>query len=243
MYVGIPNPNIVMPLEKMSITNLRTKKKIYVLYNPESYQQSRQVSYAANGGFATNMPVAQFTGGASEQLSFQLFFDSMSAGAEVGGSAIDKALFTANSLLPSAGKQIDVREYTEKIYTLMLIDPSLHVPPKLKLEWNSLQFTGFLIACTQRFTRFNESGMPVRATLDCTFQEYVEASKIASLKPNESPDTTKYRVVHQGDSLGALAAKEYGQAGNWRQIAQANGIDNPRKLRSGDMLALPSQDG
>ena len=52
MYVGIPNPNIVMPLEKMSITNLRTKKKIYVLYNPESYQQSRQVSYAANGGFA-----------------------------------------------------------------------------------------------------------------------------------------------------------------------------------------------
>ena len=55
----------------------------------------------------------------------------------------------------------------------MLIESSTHVPPLLKLEWSSLQFAGHLVACTQNFTMFNEKGMPVRATLDCTFKQYI----------------------------------------------------------------------
>lgn len=242
MFVGMPNPNLLIPLEKMSIQNLHKKTTIYVLYNPESYEQTRSISLANQSSMSSNMPIVQFVSGGAEQLHFTLFFDSLSAGAEIGGTKSDRAKFAVNSLLPSAQKQIDVRTYTERIYKLMRIDPSLHAPPRLKLEWASLQFTGYLVNCTQKFVKFNEQGTPVRATLDCTFQEYVEPGKIASLTPNESPDTTKYRTVTQGDALWSLAAREYGQPAQWREIANANGLTNPRKLRTGDMLVLPGLD-
>ena len=86
---------------------------------------------------------------------------------------------------------VDVRDYTSKIYDLMIIDSSTHVPPLLKIEWSSLQFEGHLVNCSQKFTMFNQLGTPVRATLDVTFKQYMKPSKIAKMKPNESPDTEK----------------------------------------------------
>ena len=168
MYVGIPNPNILVPLEKMTIQPAG-KTAFQVLYNPESYRQSRAVQYAQAMGIGTNVPISQFSGGSLEILQFRLFFDSMSAGSEVGGTLLDKAAFTGNSLLPSMAKQIDVRTYTQKVYGLMEIVPAKHAPPLLTLKWSSLQFTGHLVSCQQTFVRFNERGMPLRAWLDCVF--------------------------------------------------------------------------
>lgn len=242
MYIGIPNPNILIPLEKMTIQP-QGKSAFQVLYNPESYTQSRQVRYAQSSGISTNTPVSQFAGGSLEILQFRLFFDSMSSGSEVGGGLLDKAKFAANSMLPSLTKLIDVRTYTKKVYSLMEIDPDKHVPPLLKLKWSSLQFTGHLISCRQTFVRFGEQGIPLRAWLDCVFQEFIAPQKATLPRPLESPDTTKYRTVHQGDALWSLSAKEYGQPEQWRSIADANGLANPRVLRSGDRLVLPAIKG
>ncbi len=239
MYIGIPNPNILIPLEKMTIQP-EGKASFQVLYNPESYSQSRQVRYAQARGISTNTPVSQFAGGSLETLSFRLFFDSMSAGSEVGGGLVDRLKFAGNSMLPSLAKIVDVRTYTKKVYSLMEIDPNKHVPPLLKLKWSSLQFTGHLISCKQTFVRFGERGIPLRAWLDCEFQEFIAPQKATLPRPLESPDTTKYRTVHQGDALWSLSAKEYGQPEQWRAIADANGLANPRVLRSGDRLVLPA---
>jgi len=241
MFVGIPNPNVLMPLEKMTIYNLENGDSFEVLYNPQSYQQSRKVEYSRLPVMGTDVPMAQFNHGSGETLKVQLFFDSLSASGEIGGSAGDRLKFTANSLLPSAGNQIDIRKYTEKIYglTLIVAKDHIHAPPKLRLEWGSLSFEGYLVSCTQNFTRFDERGMPVRAMLDCEFEQHVDPARHSSKNPLESPDTTKYRPVHQGDTLWSLAAKEYGEARQWRAIAEANGLANPRSLRTGDMLTLP----
>ena len=146
----------------------------------------------------------------------------------------------ANSLLPSLTKLIDVRTYTNKVYKLMEIDPDKHVPPLVKLKWSTLQFKGFLVSCSIQFVRFSEQGTPLRAWMDCTFQEYISPDKAHKPRPLESPDTTKYRTVHAGDSLWALSAKEYGQPEQWRSIADANRLSNPRLLRSGERLVLPA---
>ena len=239
MYIGPPNPHVLMPLEKMTIQPVGGKK-FEVLYNPESYSQSRSVRYAQSSGISTNTPVTQFAGGSMEIIKFRLFFDSMSSGSEVGGTMGDKALFALNSMAPSPAKLIDVRTYTNQVYRLMEIDPDKHVPPLVKLSWSSLQFSGHLIQCNQQFVKFNESGVPVRAWLDCVFQEFIAPQKANLPRPLESPDTTKYRTVCQGDSLWSMSAKEYGQPEQWRAIAKANGMDNPRQLRSGDRLVLPA---
>lgn len=242
MYTGEKNTSGSGPLEKMRIININRGETMFVLYNPESYTQSRKIGMSMQPAVSTNQPAMQFAWGTSETLSFTLFFDSMSAGSEIGGSVKDKDKFEKNRTKISAEKSIDIREYTKKIYNLMRIDPSLHAPPLLKLEWASLQFTGYMTGCTQEFIKFNEKGMPVRAKLQCAFQEYVEPQKISTLTPYESPDTTKYRTVVQGDSLWALSAKEYGQPEQWREIATANGLANPRRLRTGERIVLPGLD-
>jgi len=215
------------------------KKKIYVLYNPESYVQERTAQYSEGTGVGSNAPSIQFVHGSTETLKMQLFFDTFNAGAEAGGTSADKQKLSGTSQQESA-KKPDVRGYTSKIYDLMIIDKSKHVPPLLKIEWSSLQFSGHLISCTQRFTKFNENGTPVRATLDVVFKEYMELGKIAEMTPKESPDTAKYRTVTTGDSLWQLSGKEYGECSSWRVIAKANGIENPRLLDSGGMLKLPA---
>jgi len=176
----------------MTIRNLdKPDSTFQVLYNP----QSRHVEYCQIPMMGTDVPMAQFSHGSGETLQVQLFFDSLSAGGEVGGTLADREKFTANSLLPSVGNTIDVRSYTKKVYELMRINTDTHVPPKLRLEWASLQFTGYLVSCTQNYIRFDENGSPVRATLDCVFQEHIDPGRARNASPLESPDTTKYRVV------------------------------------------------
>ncbi|MDX6705728.1 MAG: hypothetical protein QOI48_1574, partial [Solirubrobacteraceae bacterium] len=49
-------------------------------------------------------------------------------------------------------------------------------------------------------------------------------------------------VVRDGDSLASIAYQAYGDATQWRTIAQANGIDDPLRLRSGRTLSVPRLD-
>lgn len=240
MYTGLPNPNITVPLEKMKITCQEDGEEISVLYNPQSYRQTRQNMYAQIPLTGGEAPIVQFRSGGCSILEFELFFDSLSAGSEIGGKMMEKAKFIANSLLPSLSNTIDVRDYTGKIYELMHVCESAHRPPLLKVEWSSLQFVGFLESCDQQFTKFDESGTPVRAIMHCRFLEWVDLEKNAGMNPLGSPDTTKFRTIHQGDSLWAMSVKEYGESGQWREIARANGVSNPRRLRAGDTLVVPA---
>ena len=239
MFVGIPNPNAAMPLAKMIIENKDKNEEIPVLYNPQSYSQGKSVDYKKIAFSGSEAPVMQFSGGQAETLRFELFFDSLYAGAEVGGM-INKAAFAANSTLPSAASVIDIRDYTKKVYGLTKIEPSVHRPPRLVVKWASLQFRCYLTECQQQFTKFNETGKPIRAILTCVFTQDIEKSKLFGSSPPESPDTTKYHRVQEGDSLWSLAVAEYGRADEWRSIADANGIANPRLLRTGDMIRIPA---
>ena len=133
---------------------------------------------------------------------------------------------------------IDIRKYTKKVYGLMEILASVHRPPLLLVMWGSLQFKGFLASCSQRFTRFDAKGQPVRAILNCRFVESPKLNRSSSSL--QSPDTTKYHVTQTGDSLWSISEREYGDKGMWREIARANGMANPRSLYTGDTLSVPA---
>ena len=50
-------------------------------------------------------------------------------------------------------------------------------------------------------------------------------------------------TVKDGDSLPSIAYEAYGDATEWRPIADANGIENPLHLRRGRALSLPRLEG
>jgi LysM repeat protein len=47
-------------------------------------------------------------------------------------------------------------------------------------------------------------------------------------------------TVRRGDTLSAIAQRELGDPNRWREIAQANGIRDPRSLMPGQQLVIPA---
>ena len=66
-----------------------------------------------------------------------------------------------------------------------------------------------------------------------------------------APDTTKQPAdtqtytVKSGDSLSAIAKREYGDAGQWRRIFEANRdqIKDPDLIHPGQELKIPPREG
>ncbi|MBM2613995.1 LysM peptidoglycan-binding domain-containing protein [Actinoplanes sp. LDG1-06] len=50
-------------------------------------------------------------------------------------------------------------------------------------------------------------------------------------------------VTRAGDTLSALAGQYLGDPALWRDIARANGIDDPLNLPPGQALVIPAREG
>ena len=71
----------------------------------------------------------------------------------------------------------------------------------------------------------------------------------SSTNPVAQPEAENARAamytVKQGDTLSAIARSEYGDAGKWKQIYEANReqIDDPDLIHPGQELRIPSESG
>lgn len=198
------------------------------VFNPSDFTIQRSVNYAQHRIPGRDRPVIQFVNGEAEVMSFSLLFDTYSAGA---ASQLPKVILSA--AMPDATKE-DVRLFTEPLMKLTTVNSDIHAPSLVEFVWGSISFKGYIQDISQRFTMFSMFGTPVRAVVDITL--------ISDKKDNNvrnSPDRTKARTISDGDRLYAFAYAEYGDCGEWRRIAEANGIDNPRKLESGTDIVIP----
>jgi nucleoid-associated protein YgaU len=46
--------------------------------------------------------------------------------------------------------------------------------------------------------------------------------------------------VSEGDTLGWIASREFGDSTQWRRIAEANHLQDVRELRPGMVLVIPN---
>jgi hypothetical protein len=203
-----------MGLEKAEIRNLDNDEVITVLFNPKEYVIEKKTPWTEMQVFGMDSPPVQFTMGERKRLTMELFFDT-------------------------SEEKTDVREYTNKMEGLMLVNAQEHRPPILRFSWGNLSFDCVLEDLVQRFTLFRDDGTPLRAILKTVFKEYATAATQLSTTRRESADHTKRLVVREGESISSIAAREYNDPGKWRVIAQANRIDDPENIKPGSMVELP----
>ncbi|MBX9895602.1 MAG: LysM peptidoglycan-binding domain-containing protein [Nitrosomonas sp.] len=215
-----------MALEKATITNLTLNKGISVLFNPEEYSLNRDINYAQIAVPGLSSPILQFVHGNMQTLEMELFLDTY------------EEHRNSNSILNSPGS--DVRELVKQITDLMNIEPSIHAPPVLLFLWGSLSFTCVLARANQRYIMFNSNGVPVRARVQVTFNEFRNAELEAKEVKRETADYTKIYTILQGESLSAIANRVYGNPKLWRPIALANKVLNPQNLQPGARLVIPN---
>ena len=212
-----------MALEKATLTKASDPSHpIKVLFNPEEYTIAREVNYAQAAIPGLSAPLLQFVNGAMQTLQMELLVDTLEEHQAAGASAGS-----------------DVREQTRKVVDLMNVDPKTHAPPIVLFAWGTLTFTCVLARATQRFIMFRPDGIPVRARLQVTFNEFRNIELEAKEIKRETADYSKRHTVGQGESLSAIAVAEYNDPALWRPIAIRNGIDEPRDLPFGLELAIP----
>jgi len=211
-----------LKLEKATIEVLDGSKqgnRYAVLFNPFEYTIERANTYKATAVPGLAGPLLQFINGESAVLSMELFFDDYTDA-------------------PSDGKS--VKDRVDELAQLLEIDAVLHAPPHVRFVWGKLSFTAILDKLSRKITLFRPDGTPARAALNVAFKEYKTLAELVNDPRLESADKTKRRVIVGSDSLWAMAWREYGDVTQWRAIAGKNDLDDPRDIRPGDWVMVPS---
>ncbi|MFS0519557.1 LysM peptidoglycan-binding domain-containing protein [Nostoc sp. UIC 10607] len=201
-----------MALEKATIRNLQTGEAISVRFNPGEYSLDVSNSFAEIGIPGLRTPPIQYIRGNARTLKMELFFDSFE-------------------------QEVDVRAQTQRLTTLLNQDRRTQAPPILLFSWGSFNFKCVLESVGQRFTMFLRDGTPARATLTVTFREYEEVN--FEIQRGFLIGSPTVKNIVEGNTLSKLAGETIGNPEDWRRLAEANNIENPRKLRAGSSIIIP----
>jgi nucleoid-associated protein YgaU len=194
---------------------------IVAMFNPKSLSITRSVQWQSQKAAKRDVPELQFTSADPATLSIDLFFDTYDT--------------------PQVPKT-SVLAYTRKLLALTNVDGDKHRPPVCRLKWGAqaVFFQGVLKQLEQQYTMFTEDGTAVRANVKCTFMQWRSNANDLKKQNLMSPDVVKVWQVKRGQTLASIAAREYLDPRRWRDIAAANGIDDPFALRPGMTILLPA---
>ena len=205
-----------------------------VQFNPTEFSLDKGAQIAEISIPGLDSPLLQFVRGQNEKMSLDLFFDTTESGMSTRATS--------------------VTTLTDRIYELVKIEPAGHAPPICTFVWND-KFPGADISshagnqrrtsfqCVfesvkQKFTLFSPEGVPLRATLSVSLREYKTLNQQLHELNLSSPDRTHSHVVQNGDTLSRIAGRYYKKPGEWRSVADANEIEDPRRIAVGAFLNI-----
>jgi hypothetical protein len=138
----------------------------------------------------------------------------------------------------------DISTTVDRLRTLVAPDPasvSGNKPsaPHVLFEWGeAIRFKGYVESVAVKYTMFRGQGTPIRGTVTVAMKEFPEAAARQNPTSGGVVGHRTHRVV-AGDTLASIAYREYGDPTAWRRLADANGIDDPLRVRDGTVLRVP----
>jgi hypothetical protein len=236
----------------------REPEEIPVLYNPTEYTLDKQAQIAEVTIPGLDAPLQQFVRGQAEKLSLDLFFDTT----EYGMSSPVVSVTTETDRIYQLIK-IEPERHAPPVLTFVWSNhfpgtsvggapgsPAGATGPSGSSAQSSIAaplgnqrrngFRCVMESIKQKFTLFSPDGVPLRATLTVSLREYRSLEDQLKRLNRLSPDRTKSHVVQHGDTLASIAHRFYERPGDWRVVADANAITDPRRLNPGRFLSIPS---
>jgi Contractile injection system tube protein/LysM domain len=198
-------------------------------FNPKEYSVSKSNEWKCDPVTGNALPPLQFGGGQPRELSLELLFDA------------------------SDSDSLDVSKTTDRLLKMMEVGgesgSSGGRPPFVTFRWGkSGTFKAAVTQLNIQYTLFRSNGKPIRATAKLNLKQ-AEKAQDPSAKPGgtrggRNPTTQglpalRSHLLRDGDTLQSIAYSVYGDATEWRLIAEENGIDDPLRLRRGTTLAIP----
>jgi nucleoid-associated protein YgaU len=97
-----------------------------------------------------------------------------------------------------------------------------------------------LYSVTVSYERFTSTGAPIRAKVTLSMQ-CVSEDPLSQNPTSGGVPARHVRTLVSGENLQALATDAYGSPQSWRNLAEANGIDDPLRVRPGSLIYLPAR--
>jgi hypothetical protein len=200
-------------------------------FNPTSYTITKTNVWNFKPTTGVDLPDGEFGGGLPRRTTLTLLLD-------------------VSLLAPDQS----VKETTNKLLKMMETDGGGgggggSVPPFVTFRWGSVDLPKSVpVSLTIQHVLFHPNGEPIRALVDLELAQAEKASTASSGSTSQGQNPTtragEQRVhrVRDGDSLPSIAYAAYGDPTRWRRIAEANGIDDPLRLRRGEELTIPGLD-
>jgi nucleoid-associated protein YgaU len=201
---------------------------IKCLFNPKDYTVTKTNDWKAEAKQGATAAKPSFTGGHPWEMTLQLLFDSSLLEPQETVKDITGKLFDAMNATCGEGAGSGGKKNTKR-------------PPTITFNYGWFTFEGAVKNLSVQYTLFTFDGEPIRADVKLALMQWEEPKK------GQNPTThgeggLGAHVVRDGDSLPSIAHRVYGDATRWRAIAEANGIDDPLRLRSGRTLSVPRLD-
>lgn len=215
-------------------------KTTTVQFNPDSLKVSltNQIVAPQGAGDNSGPQAQQFVGAGTTKLAVMLNFD------------------VTQEFPQGLAETDDVRNLTKRVAYFITPKgdppnaPKKYIPPAVRLSWGSFQFDGIMESLEETLDLFSFEGRPLRASvaISLTQQRITEFKPVdlqnpappATRQGGNAPGTTPLTEAPAGASLQSLASNQssIGNGANWQSIASANGIENPRLLKPGQLIDL-----
>jgi hypothetical protein len=243
------NPVKVSQIGKATLINLKLPYQIVAFdFNPKDLKFTKNVRNAGlgSGSLKRGRPLGSsgsiYQGTDRTKISFTALLegndvkrrvDQLINWTEPVGGLLDQAVRGAsNALAAKTGKKGLRINLTTKL-------------PVLTFQWGppalAFTITCTIEQCNVTFKRFDRTGIPSRAEATIGLRE--EPSLLGILPTNPTSGGIPGReshVVSDGETLMSIATFAYGAPQHWRALAAANGIDDPLRVRPGQVVYLPA---
>lgn len=138
------------------------------------------------------------------------------------------------------GRALDVQDAILQFQTVTGYNGDIHRPNYLKVVWGTLQVKRCVLkSASIAYKLFKPSGVPLRAVITATFTDCADDKTRVAMAQDQSPDLTHVRLIKAGDTLPQLCQEIYGDPRYYLAVAEANGLDDFRRLRAGIKLFFP----
>jgi hypothetical protein len=218
---------------------INADKATKVQFNPDSLKVSfaNQVASPSGSGDQNGPQARQFVGAGTTKLSVTLYFD------------------VTSELPPGLAPVNDVRKLTQRVAYFItpigkpIANPKQFIPPAVRFIWGSFQFDGIMESMEETLELFSFDGRPLRASVAIALtQQKITAFSFnaandppaATRRGGPAPGTSPVTEAPANSSIQSLSASQPGGGSGteWQSIAQANGIENPRMLKPGQLINL-----
>lgn len=197
---------------------------VKVQFNPETLKVN--YSNEISGDDQAGGSAIQFVSKSSTKLSMQLWFD-------------------VTILSPDHEAKGDVRNLTKKINAFLKPEEETRnnrtvlIPPAVRFIWGTFLFEGIMTSIDENLEFFSSEGKPLRASISVNIisQDLQFRFNRGSSGGQDGPAAGRQPLQQAaaGDTIQKIAARS-GNAMDWKSIAAANNIENPRLLKPGTLI-------